>query len=107
MFKLNKLNKVNKYNYASIGELPLTYKESLSYEEQLMWFCKNLKELIDNADNQNNEIEEAINYMKNNIEQTTINIINKLVEDNLIRVETTLDYIEEDEEIIIGGVVSE
>jgi len=35
---------------SSIGEIPTSYLESLTYEEQLLWFCKNLKEVIDNME---------------------------------------------------------
>lgn len=46
MYKLNK--KFNKFIYG-IGGIPATYLESLSYEEQLLWFSKNLDELINNV----------------------------------------------------------
>lgn len=46
MYKLNK--KFNKFIYG-IGGIPATYLESLSYEEQLLWFSKNLDELINSV----------------------------------------------------------
>lgn len=87
----------------TIGNIPLSYLQSLTYEEQLLWFCKNLKEVIDNADTQNSEINSAIDYMKNNIEQTTISVVNELVSEGQIYVNVNLAYNEEDEEITIGG----
>lgn len=47
MYKLNK--NFNKFIYG-IGGIPSTYIESLTYEEQLLWFCKNLSDLIQNVD---------------------------------------------------------
>ncbi len=47
MFKINK--KFKNFEYG-LGGIPLTYLESLSYEEQLLWFCKNLKELKERVD---------------------------------------------------------
>ena len=45
---LEKLNtNFDKFVYG-IGGIPKTYLESLSYEEQLLWFCKNLSEVIEN-----------------------------------------------------------
>ena len=47
---LEQLNK-NFDNYvSSLGEIPRTYLESLTYEEQLLWFCKNLNEIINNIE---------------------------------------------------------
>lgn len=47
---INKLNpNFNKF-ICSIGELPLSYKESLSYEEQLLWFSQMLEEVINNME---------------------------------------------------------
>lgn len=43
MLKLNKNFKNFKYG---LGGIPLTYLQSLSYEEQLLWFCKNLQDVI-------------------------------------------------------------
>lgn len=47
---INKLNK-NFNNYiCSIGEIPRSYLESLTYEEQLLWFSKNLSDVINNME---------------------------------------------------------
>ena len=89
----------------TIGEIPRTYLESLTYEEQLLWFSKNLKQVIDNVDAQNTVIENAVKYMKDNIVSTTTDIINELVSKNEIYVETILSYDEDTEEIEIGGVI--
>ena len=91
---------------ASIGGIPKTYLESLSYEEQLLWFCKNLKNLIENANNQNDSINEATQYMKDNIEETTINVINELIQEEKIYVNLKISYDEINEELTIGGDLS-
>ena len=90
----------------SIGGIPKTYLESLSYEEQLLWFCKNLKNLIENANNQNDSINEATQYMKDNIEETTINVINELIQEEKIYVNLKISYDEINEELTIGGELS-
>ena len=47
---INKLNPNFDKFRCSIGELPLSYKESLSYEEQLLWFSQMLEEVINNME---------------------------------------------------------
>ncbi len=61
------------FNRIQIGMIPLSYKESLTYEEQLLWLQKNLNEAIellnqlkedfDNIDLNFDEIEERINLL--------------------------------------------
>lgn len=61
------------FNRVQIGMIPLSYKESLTYEEQLLWLQKNLNEAIellnqlkedfDNIDLNFDEIEERINLL--------------------------------------------
>lgn len=47
---MERLN-VNFNNFvSSIGEIPTSYLESLTYEEQLLWFCKNLTDVINNME---------------------------------------------------------
>ena len=45
MIKVEKLNPFGRM-CISLGMLPSSYKESLTYEEQLMWFCKYLEETV-------------------------------------------------------------
>lgn len=46
----NKLNPVGCIN-ASIGALPTSYLESLSYEQQLIYLCRKMDEIISFANN--------------------------------------------------------
>ena len=50
----------------TIGELPSSYKMSLTYEEQLMWFCKFLEtEVIPVVNNNSKVVQELLNYFDN------------------------------------------
>lgn len=50
---------------ATIGEIPTSFKQSLTYEEQLIWFCNYLENTVIPAVNNNAEILEAIQeYVK-------------------------------------------
>lgn len=61
------------FNRLTIGMIPLSYRESLTYEEQLLWLQKNLndaiellnqlKEDFDNIDLNFDEIEQKINLI--------------------------------------------
>lgn len=61
------------FNRLNIGMIPLSYKESLTYEEQILWMQKNLndaidllnqlKEAFDNIDINFDELEEKINLI--------------------------------------------
>lgn len=61
------------FNRVQIGMIPLSYKESLTYEEQLLWLQKNLNEAIellnqlkedfDNIDLNFEELEQRINLV--------------------------------------------
>lgn len=61
------------FNRLNIGMIPLSYKESLTYEEQILWIQKNLndaidllnqlKEDFDNIDLNFDELEEKINLI--------------------------------------------
>ncbi len=72
MYKLNK--KFNKFIYG-IGGIPATYLESLSYEEQLLWFSKNLDELINsvNLSMTYNNYQDLI-YEFNTLEKDVLNV---------------------------------
>ncbi|MFR8117276.1 MAG: right-handed parallel beta-helix repeat-containing protein [Clostridia bacterium] len=63
----------------TIGELPTSYKISLTYEEQLLWFCHFLEnEVIPVVNNNSQVVEELKNYFENLDVQEEIN--NKLDE---------------------------
>ena len=63
----NKLNPVGCIN-ATIGALPTSYLASLSYEQQLIYLCRKIDEIINFVNNNINEqIKEYINQEFNNI----------------------------------------
>ena len=65
------------FNRLQIGMIPLSYRESLTYEEQLLWLQKNLNEAIellnklkedfDNIDLNFEEIEQRINLVAESV----------------------------------------
>lgn len=65
------------FNRIQIGMIPLSYKESLTYEEQLLWLQKNLndaiellnqlKEDFDNIDLNFEELEQRINLVAESV----------------------------------------
>ena len=65
---LNRISLIN-HKLLSIGELPTSYLVSMTYEEQLLWFCNylentllpKLNELITTFNNDTETIENAIN----------------------------------------------
>lgn len=58
MIKIDKLNPFGRM-CLSMGMIPSSYKESLTYEEQLLWFCNFLeKEVIPAINNEGEAIEE-------------------------------------------------
>lgn len=65
------------FNRIEIGMIPLSYKESLTYEEQILWLQKNLNEAIevlnklkedfDNIDLNFEELEQRINLVAESV----------------------------------------
>lgn len=74
------------FNRLNIGMIPLSYKESLTYEEQILWMQKNLndaidllnqlKEAFDNIDLNFDELEHEISLIKEDIYQINNKITN-------------------------------
>lgn len=72
------------FNRVQIGMIPLSYKESLTYEEQLLWLQKNLNEAIellnqlkedfDNIDLNFEELEQRINVVSEGLELLTLRV---------------------------------
>lgn len=89
MKSINKLRPFTKF-CCSIGELPTSYMESLTYEEQLIWFCSYLQDTVIPAVNNNGEAVEELqnlyiqlqNYVDNYFENLDVQeeINNKLDE---------------------------
>lgn len=74
------------FNRLNIGMIPLSYKESLTYEEQILWIQKNLndaiellnklKEDFDNIDLNFEELEHEISLIKEDVYQLNNKITN-------------------------------
>lgn len=67
----------------TIGEIPTSYKISLTYEEQLMWFCKFLEEEVIPVVNNNSQVvQELKNFVENYFDNLDVQeeINNKLDE---------------------------
>ena len=74
------------FNRLNIGMIPLSYKESLTYEEQILWIQKNLndaidllnklKEDFDNIDLNFDELEHEISLIKEELVQVNNKITN-------------------------------
>lgn len=80
---MNSLKKLPRFIHQcmTIGEIPTSYKVSLTYEEQLMWFCRFLEEQVLPVVNNNSEVVQELktfveNYFDNLDVQEEIN--NKL-----------------------------
>ena len=71
----------------TIGELPTSYKISLTYEEQLMWFCRFLEEQVIPVVNNNSEVVEELkafvtNYFDNlDVQEEIDTKLDAMVED--------------------------
>ena len=72
MIKVDKLNPFGRM-CISMGMIPSSYKESLTYEEQLMWFCNYLEKTVIPAVNNNAdaliELQGLYNEIKNYVDE--------------------------------------
>ena len=82
MKQVNKLNPFGRF-CCTIGNLPTSYMESLTYEQQLMWFCKYLEEKVVPAINENADaIIELQEYLKNlDLQDEVNNKLDEMAED--------------------------
>ena len=67
MIKVEKLNPFGRM-CVSLGMLPSSYKESLTYEEQLLWFCNYLTETVIPTVNNNAEAVEELQTLYEQLE---------------------------------------
>ena len=62
----------------SIGELPTSYRESISYEEQILWLCNFIeKEILPSIDISQETVEElksAFEALKTEVENSVTNL---------------------------------
>lgn len=94
---MNNLKKLPKiiHHCMTIGELPTSYKISLTYEEQLLWFCHFLEnEVIPVVNNNSEVVEELKHYLENLDVQDEINKkLEEMAEDGTLT-EIIAQYIE-------------
>ena len=57
------LNRYSRYGHfpqlpfwAKVGEIPTSYKVAMSYEEQLLWLCKQIEDLQNSTGNYNYDL---------------------------------------------------
>ncbi|MBR5304952.1 MAG: hypothetical protein IKU37_09030 [Candidatus Gastranaerophilales bacterium] len=89
MKKLENLPKII-HTCMTIGEIPTSYKLSLTYEEQLMWFCKFLETQVIPVVNNNSEaVQELQNYVANyfdnlDVQEEINNKLDEMAEDGTL-----------------------
>ncbi len=97
MIKIEKLNPFGRF-CVSMGMIPTSYKESLTYEEQLIWFCNFLeKEVIPTVNNNADAIIELQNYVNNyfdnlDVQEEINNKLDEMANDGTLE-EIITDYI--------------
>lgn len=85
---MNNLKKLPKFIHQcmTIGEIPTSYKVSLTYEEQLIWFCRFLEEQVIPVVNNNSEVVQELktfveNYFDNlDIQEEVDNKLEEMLE---------------------------
>ena len=82
------------FNRLNIGMIPLSYKESLTYEEQILWMQKNLNDAIDLL----NQLKEAFDNIDLNFDELErkINLINEELVNINSKIEAKADKFEVD-----------
>ena len=82
----------------TIGEIPSSYKASLTYEEQILWLCKFLEEEVIPVVNNNSEVVKELqtyigNYFKNlDIQEEINNKLEEMAQNGTLE-EIIIDYI--------------
>ena len=77
MINIKKLNPFGKM-CVSMGMIPTSYKESLTYEEQLLWFCNYLKTVVIPAVNNNADAVEELQNLFNQLQSYVENYFDNL-----------------------------
>lgn len=87
--------------FMTIGNIPTSFKESLTYEEQIIWLCNFLEtEIIPSITKNSEDINELSNYLKNlDLQEEVNNKIDEMYESGLLS-EIITQYLE------ISGLLS-
>lgn len=100
---LNRIPLVN-HKLLTIGELPASYLASMTYEEQLLWFCNYLEtkllpkmnELINTFNDTTEDLDEKFNEIVGDMEQLLLDVDQKLanfmtsLEQNLVEIASAI-----------------
>lgn len=100
---LNRIPLVN-HKLLTIGELPASYLASMTYEEQLLWFCNYLEtkllpkmnELINTFNDTTEDLDEKFNEIVGDMEQLLLDVDQKLadfmtsLEQNLVEIASSI-----------------
>lgn len=100
---LNRIPLVN-HKLLTIGELPASYLASMTYEEQLLWFCNYLEtkllpkmnELINTFNDTTEDLDEKFNEIVADMEQLLLDVDQKLadfmtsLEQNLVEIASSI-----------------
>lgn len=78
----------------TFGNLPTSYLESLTYEEQLIWFCKFLEETVIPAINENNDAVTELQSLFTQLQNHVDNYFNNL--DVQVEINNKLESMAED-----------
>lgn len=97
---MNSLKKLPRFIHQcmTIGEIPTSYKISLTYEEQLMWFCRFLEEQVIPVVNNNSEVVQELKtfieeYFENlDVQEEINNKLDEMAEDGTLE-EIITEYI--------------
>ena len=116
---LNRIPLVN-HKLLTIGELPASYLASMTYEEQLLWFCNYLEtkllpkmnELINTFNDTTEDLDEKFNEIVGDMEQLLLDVDQKLadfmtsLEENIQQITSTIveEKIENGELIVSLGL---
>lgn len=116
---LNRIPLVN-HKLLTIGELPASYLASMTYEEQLLWFCNYLEtkllpkmnELINTFNDTTEDLDEKFDEIVGDMEQLLLDVDQKLadfmtsLEENIQQITSTIveEKIENGELIVSLGL---
>ena len=86
----------------TLGSLPTSFLESMSYYESLIWMINYIQEMDNKIDELNADVAEAISYMKTNLLTTVTDLFNEYLESGAISVALDTDYDAETESLTLS-----
>lgn len=86
----------------TLGSLPTSFLESMSYYEAILWMVGYMQELDKRIDGQDEKIEEAINYMKTNLLNTVTELFNQYLESGDIQASLNEEYDGDTESLVLS-----